>query len=70
MGVEHAYRTIQWLTVVSVVITTTGCAAPDRAYEALERAGYTKIELGGYAWFACAEDDFFATRFNAIASDR
>jgi hypothetical protein len=32
----------------------------------LEGAGYTKIEVGGHAWFACSGDDSLATEFTAV----
>lgn len=32
----------------------------------LESAGYTKINLGGHAWYACSDDDSRSTEFTAI----
>lgn len=42
-----------------------GCTASTRSLEALTQAGYTEIKLEGHAWFACAEEDVFATAFKA-----
>ena len=42
-----------------------GCTQSQRAQEALADAGYTEIQTTGYAFFACAEKDLFATGFTA-----
>lgn len=33
----------------------------------LEQNGYTSIHLDGYAWFACSDRDWFATKFYATS---
>ena len=45
--------------------TIVGCTRPDSARELLTKEGYTDIEITGYAWFACSEDDKFQTGFRA-----
>jgi hypothetical protein len=53
------------LVVVIFWFVPVACTAPDATVETLRRAGYNSVEVGGYAWFACGEDDMFATRFSA-----
>lgn len=36
------------------------------ATRTLEGAGYSQIELTGYKWFACSENDFYSTGFTAV----
>lgn len=48
-----------------VALMLIGCTAPDRTKEALIKAGFTDIEIGGYDIFSCGEDDDFATKFTA-----
>lgn len=43
-----------------------GCTAPDRSRKALRNYGFTDVEIGGYAWFRCGNDDDYATEFRAI----
>jgi len=42
-----------------------GCTQSDDAIRVLESAGYTEVQLHGYAFFDCAEDDFYKTEFTA-----
>ena len=44
----------------------SACTNPKDAERALEAAGYSDIQTGGYAPFACGEDDFYHTKFTAI----
>lgn len=39
------------------------------ATKALTDAGYHPIEVGGYAWFSCSDNDFYATKFKAYSAD-
>lgn len=47
------------------LLALAGCTDPNVARRALEQAGLTDIEIGGYAAFSCAESDMFATKFTA-----
>jgi len=38
---------------------------PQETKELLQSRGYTQIEVDGYSWFACSEDDWYATSFEA-----
>ena len=58
------------LTIIaSVLILTTllfGCTRPPNDVQSiLEGQGYSNIELTGYAFFACSDDDFFHDGFTA-----
>lgn len=41
----------------------------DSATEALKDAGYHPIEVGGYSWFSCGQEDLFSTNFKALSPD-
>lgn len=43
----------------------SGCTAPAQSREVLLDAGYTDVEVGGYDWFGCSEDDTLRTKFKA-----
>jgi hypothetical protein len=53
--------------VLIAALLVAGCTAPDSAKEVLEKQGYTNLEVGGYGWFACSEDDWFATQFKGTS---
>lgn len=50
---------------VALAITLTACSSPNDANKALKAQGFTAIEAHGRAFFACSEDDTFATKFTA-----
>lgn len=57
---------IRKLTIAALlVLSLTACVSHDDAQRALKSAGMTNIQTGGYGWFACSEDDTFATKFTA-----
>lgn len=61
------------LTIVFVLLTSvllTSCTQPDKATEILVREGYQNIQIEGYAFFGCGEDDTFKTRFSAEKNDQ
>ncbi|MEM1050600.1 MAG: hypothetical protein AAGI28_00760 [Pseudomonadota bacterium] len=41
------------------------CTSPDRATDTLLAQGYTQIQIDGYAYLDCGQDDVFATAFKA-----
>lgn len=46
-------------------LAAIGCTASDRTKETLEKHGFTDIEVGGWAPFACGQDDVYKTKFEA-----
>ena len=47
------------------IFILNGCTNSKDTNHALTSAGYTNIKTNGYAWFACAKDDFYRTKFTA-----
>ena len=56
---------IKVCTILSVVLVMSGCSNPDKATQVLKKQGYTEIHITGYSLFACSEDDFYSTGFEA-----
>ena len=54
---------------LAIVALASSCTNKSRATEALLDAGYHPIEVGGYGFFKCSEDDHFATNFKAYSPD-
>jgi len=52
-------------TSILLAFALAGCTQTDRATMALTDAGFTNIEITGYAFLACAEHDTFSTGFRA-----
>lgn len=50
-------------TAILAAAFVAGCTNVDRTESTLLDAGIRPINVGGYAWFACSEDDTFATKF-------
>lgn len=53
------------LLLTLTLLALTGCTNADKATSVLHKQGYTDIEITGYDFFACSEDDFYATGFEA-----
>lgn len=53
------------LTVLLAALMLAGCTDADGARKALNGAGYTDIQVGGYDVFACGQDDQYSTEFKA-----
>lgn len=47
------------------LLVLTGCTDEAQSRDALERAGFDPLSVGGYAWAVCGKGDSFATRFVA-----
>jgi len=54
----------KYLMIVAVLLLSA-CTNPEEAHRALTSSGFTDIQTGGYAVFACSKDDFYATSFTA-----
>jgi len=51
--------------IAAAATVLSGCTAPNQTREVLLDAGYTNVEIGGYDWFGCSEDDTLRTKFKA-----
>lgn len=56
------------LALVAIAASAlVACSDPDNARHALEGAGYSDIEMGGWEPLWCGQDDDFTTTFTAKA---
>lgn len=46
-------------------LALSACTNEEETRRTLNAAGYTDIQIGGYAAFACGQDDTYSTRFSA-----
>lgn len=53
--------------IALIALSLSGCTQPGRAERVLTENGYTDVEILGYAWFGCGQDDMFHTQFRAVA---
>ena len=51
--------------LLTAAIILAGCTQPDHARKVLESAGYTEIQMQGYDWINCSEDDMYRDKFTA-----
>jgi hypothetical protein len=49
------------------VILAVSCTHPKESQRVLEEQGYTDVDAGGYAWFACGQGGFYQTKFTATS---
>lgn len=56
----------KFIMTVLAVAALSGCTDADNAERILESNGYSNIQITGYNWFGCSEDDFQHTGFNAV----
>lgn len=52
-----------------VAAGVTGCTDEETATRTLSNSGYTEINIKGYSFFGCSQDDFFHTEFSAKNSN-
>lgn len=65
-------RTSPYLIVLIIILLFLilgACTNKKGATDALLDSSYHPIEVGGYGWFDCGEDDWYATRFKAYNQD-
>lgn len=55
----------KFLIFIAAVIGLAGCTDADNAHRILENSGYDNVQITGYNWFGCSEDDFQHTGFTA-----
>ena len=51
-----------------VGLLALGCEDDGRGFRALEASGFTDIQMKGYAWVGCGQDDAYSTHFAATNS--
>lgn len=49
-----------------LALSLTSCTDNANAERILKANGFTQIEMTGYSWIACSEDDTFSTGFKAV----
>ncbi|MDO7394680.1 hypothetical protein [Acinetobacter baumannii] len=55
--------------LILISFLLVGCSSSNDATKALKANGFTDIQTHGRAFFACSEDDSFATKFSAKNKD-
>lgn len=55
------------LAPVIILSFVAACTSESKTESALKNAGYTDIEVGGWAVAACSDDDMYSTKFRATA---
>lgn len=54
------------IAALVLAVSLVGCTDADNATKVLSSSGFTNIEITGYNWFGCSENDFQHTGFRAI----
>jgi hypothetical protein len=52
--------------MAGAILLLAACTSPEDARRALEAAGHTDIEITGYRFFGCGQEDLFRTGFEAL----
>lgn len=60
---------MKYITCILFVVALSACTNADNATKVLSNAGYTNIQITGYNFFACSEDDKVHTGFTATAQN-
>lgn len=55
--------------IVAIFVSVGGCTDKNGAIRALTEQGYTNIQITGYSWFSCGQDDAFSTGFTATSQN-
>ena len=55
------------IIIATLCILIGSCTNPEKAVEVLQKQGYTNIEITGYEFGACSEEDVFHTGFIAVS---
>lgn len=53
------------LVLVITLLCACACTDADATRETAESMGFTNVQIGGYAFFQCSDDDKFQTEFQA-----
>lgn len=51
--------------LICLAMTFVSCTAPDQARRVLDESGYSEVQLTGYRWFTCGENDVYHDGFIA-----
>lgn len=46
------------IAALVLAVSLVGCTDADNATKILSSSGFTNIEITGYNWFGCSENDF------------
>jgi len=65
VNVKKATKTLMALLAVTAMLGLSGCTSQSDAERALKSTGHTDIQMTGYNFLACSEDDFYHTGFSA-----
>ena len=52
-------------SLVALTLLFFACTDESGSREALQKAGFTDIEMDGHSWMGCSEEDTFSTSFRA-----
>lgn len=61
-------KKIKILLIILSVLIIQGCTNSSEATRILKENGYKNINITGWGWFKCSQDDFFATKFDALST--
>lgn len=53
------------MLAAALAMTVSGCTQPDKAEDLLRKQGFTDIQMTGYDFFSCSEDDQYHDGFRA-----
>lgn len=51
--------------LIFFALLLSACTNESDTRRTLESEGYTDVQVDGYSWFVCSDDDVFATKFTA-----
>lgn len=60
----------RFLLIILIVVSLYGCTNETKALDALRSGGFQDIQLTGYRFFACSQDDFYHTGFTIVKDGR
>jgi len=58
-------KSMKAMTLVGCICLLSGCTDASKATSVLTAQGYKEIQITGYNFFACSDDDFYHTGFSA-----
>lgn len=53
------------LILFLLCLSCFACTDETSSKDALRKAGFTDVEITGYSWYSCGENDFYSTGFKA-----